>query len=120
MKVYLVFQSHGDYEDYIDELVGCCSTMEKAQKLKQELDEGCSVGLDDLNRIMPVDVYDDWMAECDYEERDVEEYKGHTLEEFKKYQNLQYIMWENYRPCRIKVWELDGDAVEEESKRRNI
>lgn len=122
MKVYLVYQSSGDYEDYHETLCGVFSTMKLAQECKARND-GKVVCHEDLDIIMPENVYCSWPDEGEYLEdgspnpyynifddnEPVKEYEGHTLEEYQNYSELERLWYMNYRPAHIKEIEIDKD-----------
>lgn len=94
-KVYCVFQPSGSYEDYMYTLKGVCSTREKAENLKNELDK-MVVEPNNIYTIIPENIYEKWPFVCDDEENDIWSpescYEGYTVTEYME----QLVRLENY------------------------
>ena len=104
MKVYVLTQSSGEYEDYRNIVIGVYKNKEDAEKVKVELDEECL----NVESKYP-------MSELEYEELNYgydEDgitliNKGkYTIKDFELMDKLKCIEFEDYHPCEIEEHEL--------------
>ena len=104
MNVYLVEQASGSYDDYTNEVVAVCSTIEKAEEVKKELDKKY-VKQEDLDAIMPQEIYFEWPYNEETDEFD-EEYAGYTKEDRERYETLDEYFNMEYSPANIREMEI--------------
>ena len=105
-KVYLVIVSGGLYDSYFSYVVKVFKNLEDAEKYKKAFDEKHVISSDNIFNIIPQDIFMSWDYNDEKEDFALN-YKGYTVDQYRKQEERWHIAMDDYRPCEIKIMELE-------------
>lgn len=105
MKVYIVEQSSGSYDDYVNRILKIFCDKQKAEEFAKKIDDEFFIPIDEIYTIVPRDIYEDWP--CDDKGEYVNSYYGYTYDEFIKQDERVTLTYMEYSPCTITEYEVN-------------
>lgn len=123
MKVYVVTQGRGTYEDYVNKILKVFKKKKDAEEFKAERDKLCfdDIPEKEIWKHVDQDAFFNWPYVGEYLPDGSEnpvfvwdeatefapEFKGYTLEQFKKQEEVYNILYQEYHKAHISEYELE-------------
>lgn len=105
MKVYILTQSSGSYEDYYNEIIGVYDNKELALEVAKQIDELYII--EEKDYPMTFQEYQD--LNYGYPENDdlhLVSKGGYSIKDFEEMERIQSVIHNEYHACKIEEFEL--------------